>query len=59
MHEKMILGYAYLKVNFAVEKKNAYDIILPLVVRALATLIGPVVPAPESHESPHFLASRY
>jgi hypothetical protein len=51
MRENLILGYAYLKVNFDIEKKNAYDIVLPLVVRALHTLSGPVVPAPELQKS--------
>jgi hypothetical protein len=46
-----LYGYAYLKVNFDFEKKDAYDIVLPLAVRALATLPGPVVAAPEMQES--------
>lgn len=45
MAAKLILGYAYLKVNFDIDKKNAIDLILPLCIRALESISGSIVSA--------------
>jgi hypothetical protein len=44
---KAELSYAYLKVNFDRSNDSPVDLMLPLSVRALATLDGPIVSAPD------------
>ena len=47
MRQNILFSYAYLKVNFDKANASPVDLMLPFSMRALATIEGRVVSAPE------------